>query len=151
VRIREVIPGKLYWGGRTDKIPTAILEREFSQRRISTVVNLWGTQKGLDGDPNAAGVVRRYCHRPVPCGRVTPSFVTAVTGIVDEVITALDAGEVVYVHCLVGRQRSGLIIALVLMRLNPTLSGKAALATVRGIRLSALTNPHFVTYLETLP
>jgi protein-tyrosine phosphatase len=56
----------------------------------------------------------------------------------------------VLVTCHAGRNRSGLIVALTLMRLY-TLSGEEALLMLRSQRPRAVANPAFEEYLKGLP
>ncbi len=74
----------------------------------------------------------------------------------DRIVEKLASGRVVLVTCAQGRNRSGLVSALVLMR-RRGLSGRDAVAQVRAGRNAAmplgegaLTNEMFVAYLESL-
>lgn len=60
------------------------------------------------------------------------------------------AGKSVLVTCGHGRNRSGLINALVLREIFPRWSGKLCMAKVREKRPGALHNPAFAQYLESL-
>jgi len=59
-------------------------------------------------------------------------------------------GDRLLITCYMGRNRSGLITALVLMRAHG-LSGKQAVRAVRAARPEALSNGHFTRYLERHP
>jgi hypothetical protein len=62
-----------------------------------------------------------------------------------EIVSRLRHGQRVLVTCWQGRNRSGLVSALTLIRLGT--SPKIAIARIRYARLNALSNPHFVDYL----
>jgi protein-tyrosine phosphatase len=98
------------------------------------------------GDADLPGVVE-YIHRPLPDGKTID--IPYVYSIVDEVENCLSQGKRVLVHCIAGKNRSGLICALTVRRALG-LSGAAAVAHVRHCRPGALTNPYFVEYLEKL-
>lgn len=59
-------------------------------------------------------------------------------------------GGAILTYCRAGRNRSGLMSALVLNQLFGY-DGEMAIDTVRRGRPNALANEHFVTYLKTLP
>lgn len=65
------------------------------------------------------------------------------------VLAWLHAGLRVLVHCRAGRNRSGLVAALV-VRHELRVSGREAVAIVRQARPGALANPVFEEYLNTL-
>jgi protein-tyrosine phosphatase len=58
-------------------------------------------------------------------------------------------GQRVLVHCAMGHNRSALLAGVILTYLG--MSGADAVARLRQRRHGALYNPHFATYLQTLP
>lgn len=66
------------------------------------------------------------------------------------VLKQLAAGKTVLVTCAMGRNRSGLINALVLTYLRG-IDGRGAAAIVRNARANALTNPSFCAFLDNVP
>lgn len=63
----------------------------------------------------------------------------------------LAEGGDVLTYCYYGRNRSGLVCALIIRHLLGV-SGQAALETLRAVRRGAVGgNPHFVSYLKELP
>jgi hypothetical protein len=61
-------------------------------------------------------------------------------------------GEPVYVHCGHGYDRSGLVVALALRELRPSVSGTEILELIRARRGSeALHNRRFARYVRSLP
>lgn len=73
--------------------------------------------------------------------------VSVATRTAKEVAARWHRGERVLVTCMAGRNRSGLVSALVL-QLITGVSGRKALGHVRRMRPSALTNPSFASFLE---
>ncbi len=59
------------------------------------------------------------------------------------------AGRRTFVHCTFGKNRSGLVIALVLRELEG-LTGEQALERVRDLRLNAVNNPAYASWLVAL-
>ena len=62
----------------------------------------------------------------------------------------LERGKRVLVTCVAGRNRSGLINALVLV-FKYGISGREAVARIQAIRPLALSNPSFVAFLNRIP
>lgn len=87
-----------------------------------------------------------YVVSPVP--DATKVNVMAADQATAIVLNRLARGKRVLAHCVVGKNRSGLVAALVLIR-RYGFSGNAAVAKVRQLRPGALYNPAMVKYLET--
>jgi protein-tyrosine phosphatase len=94
-----------------------------------------------------------YRYTPMPDGKTIPyEEVAHCVKIIDE---WLNAGKRVLVHCYGGRNRSGLVAAEVLMKLEG-ISGREAMARIDAVSKKkdgsarALTNPYFRAYLEQL-
>lgn len=84
---------------------------------------------------------------------ITPAIIRVANEAADYVARKVRLGRRVLVTCAQGKNRSGLISALTLVRLRG-ISGKEAALVVREARLpaaKALTNPAFSAYLESLP
>ena len=77
----------------------------------------------------------------------SPLEVETVNRAVRFVVGQLAVGKTVLVTCAMGRNRSGLINALVLTQIL-RISGLGAAAVVRKARANALTNPSFCRYLD---
>jgi hypothetical protein len=60
-----------------------------------------------------------------------------------------ETGGAILTYCRAGRNRSGLMSALLLMELTGC-DGEQAVERVRAGRPNALANPHLVTYLQSL-
>lgn len=66
----------------------------------------------------------------------------------DWVVEMFEAGRRVLVTCAAGRNRSGLVSALALMK-RRGLSGEEAVARVQAMRKDALTNESFAEYVRS--
>lgn len=66
------------------------------------------------------------------------------------VTMAIRSGQRVYVACHMGLNRSGLVTALAVRELTGW-SGRAAARMVQARRAGALSNEHFLRYVESLP
>ncbi|CAJ1377172.1 unnamed protein product [Effrenium voratum] len=70
-----------------------------------------------------------FLHAPVP-DLSTPQ-VSALRGLLDDLKTRIDRGEVVYLHCWGGRGRSGVVGACLLGHMFPKLTGEESLRLVQ--------------------
>lgn len=77
----------------------------------------------------------------------TPEEIRTATAAASTVLRALRSGKTALVTCQAGRNRSGLVNALVLVRLYG-ISGSTAAERVRRQRPNALTNPGFSAFLD---
>jgi len=78
------------------------------------------------------------------------AIVKIARGVADKLAGHLRDGKTILSTCSAGRNRSGLISGLVLMK-RYGLTGKEAVERVRLARPNALTNDVFREYLESLP
>ena len=85
----------------------------------------------------------RYLHRPLPDGRRVPE--PQVQAIVKELTAYLQQGKRLLIHCEGGRNRSGLIAALLLVQTGT--APAEAVALVRAGRKGALANTVFANYI----
>jgi len=112
--------------------------------KITGVVNLWHTP-----DDRFYELVNWYEQQSLPDGQIHGYVAKAAEAMASRVATEIQYGGCVLVHCWGGRNRSGLISALALMRLEG-ITGAEAIAAVKAVRSGALVNRHFVEYLEKL-
>lgn len=145
MRIHEIHPGLLYQSGTTLKLSDERLKAVLDEKRIMCVVNLWHRP-----DPRVQALGRAYLHDPLPDGKLPPARVAQVEALAAKVVAQLSMGRGVLVHCHAGRNRSGLVNALVLRSLTGR-SGLYCMQCVQMARPRALANPHFAAYLESLP
>jgi protein-tyrosine phosphatase len=77
-----------------------------------------------------------------------------------ELMSAMEAGGIVsgvvgdggkvLVTCNMGYNRSGLVTAIALMRLQRSKSTADIIASIRAVRPGALSNPYFVDFLKSV-
>lgn len=138
---RRRVPGTWQVRDRllVSKTPTVdVLERVGATAVISL------SRKGVEAE--AVGD-RWHWHVPIPDGRRVDAAL--VESIAQTAAGLHVVGHTVVLHCLAGRNRSALVAALVLRRLEG-LTGEAALEEVRRLRPRALANPVFEELLRGL-
>lgn len=137
----EVVPG-LFQGGhdvRGQRRTACVVGSEFD-----LVVSL-ATREGYGPDPDVEHVVLRLAD-----AGIDPATGARVQAVSDRVAEAVGDGRRVLVRCSGGLNRSGLVVALALVRLGR--SSEEAMELVRAARGPwALTNPGFVAYLGDVP
>ncbi len=79
-----------------------------------------------------------------------PGIVEAAANAANVVVDALGRGQRVLVTCAKGRNRSGLVVALVLVA-HLRISGREARERVQTLRPNALTNGAFAAFLDKVP
>lgn len=82
-------------------------------------------------------------------GRPSQAELERAVGAATRVVGHLDRARRVLVTCMAGRNRSGLVCALVL-HLRYGVSGARAVTELQRRREGALCNPHFVRFLQGL-
>jgi hypothetical protein len=87
---------------------------------------------------------------PMDDAVLTDEEVAAATFAARRALAYLHRGQRVLVTCAAGRNRSGLVSALVLM-MRRGMTGEEAVRRVQSRRKDALTNPSFAAYLRGLP
>lgn len=87
----------------------------------------------------------RYQHMPIPDGLLKMDLLPVSAELAQEI----REGGTVLTMCNAGRNRSGLLSALIVRELTG-LPGAAAMAVVRHHRPNAIANPHFERFLEGL-
>lgn len=143
MEIFEILEGQLYQSGAPKD------EAEWGSiraRGIDVVVDLFGTlDPGVPTEPNSI----LYIFWPIEDIDVLPALGILNT-LVDAVVRLIQLGHKVLVHCHMGKSRSGLLNALVVMKIRG-ISGRDAVEFIRGRRLGALGNAVFTAYLDSLP
>jgi hypothetical protein len=92
--------------------------------------------------------VQWWRYEPLPDGLVRDNG-TTIWLARDTAIAMLNQGLMTIIHCMAGRNRSGLVGALVLQQLD-NLTGPEALDRVRELRPRAVDNIHFEQFLMSL-
>ena len=148
MKIYSIRPG-LIQTARTHTLTDDECSNLVQQYGITAVLNLWHTV-----DHRMFSIIRSrngwYHVNPLPDGRIDTNMADTVEYLAGRVVTEIQHGGCVLVHCWGGRNRSGLISALALMRLEG-ITGKDAIAAVKAVRSGALVNEHFNAYLENRP
>lgn len=143
MEIFEILEGQLYQSGAPEN------EAEWGSiraRGIDVVVDLFGTlDPGVPTEPNSI----LYIFWPIEDIDVMPALGILHT-LVDTVVRLIQLGHKVLVHCHRGKSRSGLLNALVVMKILG-ISGREAVEFIRQRRLGALGNAVFTAYLGSLP
>lgn len=88
-----------------------------------------------------------WAHVPIADGQIRD--LKSITLARDTALSMMGAGHLTIVHCVAGRNRSGLVGALVVRELH-NLTGEQALDWTRRCRPRAVDNDHFETFLRSL-
>lgn len=143
MEVFEILEGRLYQSGAPED---AAEWASIHSRGIDVVVDLFGTlDPGVPTAPNSI----LYIFWPIEDADALPAM-GILTVLVDAVVRLIQLGHKVLVHCHRGKSRSGLLNALVAMKLLG-ISGRKAVDLVRLRRPGALGNAVFTAYLEALP
>ena len=143
MEIYEILDGRLYQSGA----PEDAAERDsIHARGIDVVVDLFGTlDPGVPTAPNSI----LYVFWPIEDHAALPDMGILNT-LVDTLVRLIGLGHKVLVHCHRGKSRSGLVNALVAMKILG-IDGSSAVDLVRRRRPEALGNHVFAAYLQALP
>ena len=141
-KIWEIIPGQLYQSSRWTVL-TVDQGRALAEIwGITGLLNMWKDH------PNLRKMVSWYYHVGLPDGRTIPH--AALADLVDAAEAHIRAGGCLVTMCHGGRNRSGMLSALIYQRLRNGTGAEAA-KQVRQARRGALVNPQFLSYLSMLP
>lgn len=143
MKIREIIPGKLYTRGRFDRHSKETKLKSLREQGIGIVVNLI---KRFDEDLAGPDGLEYYS-LPIADGEDWDQAM--VLALSYRMAERIREGQRILVHCNAGRNRSGLVCALIVRELWG-ISGSEALEYVRKKRPRAVDNPHFEEYLRSL-
>lgn len=145
ITIYEIVPGRLYQSARTHTLTDAELDQLVEDYGITAVLNLWHSD-----DPRMAARVLVYEVHSLPDGKLLAALADTAEQLADKVANLIKRKHHrVLVHCWGGKNRSGLITALTLMRLEKGLTGSDAIDRVKAVRKGALANEHFCAYLRS--
>ncbi len=137
--ISEVVPARLWWSD----LPTGA-----GLLAGPGIDAIYDVADADSYDADAVQALGRYVKRPLEDSDEVP--VADVMELRDEILSELQADRTVLVHCTFGKNRSGLLVALVLRSLED-LTGAEALARLRSVRTNAVNNETFANWLSTLP
>lgn len=147
MKLHEIVPGHLYQRGRSDHLDPDVKRSELELHDIDYVINLWSRP-----DPAFVDVPGlTYINYPIPDGvKLTPTKLQMLASLAAGAAYHINAsGKAVLVQCHAGRNRSGLVSALIVKELNGC-SGSAALDYVRKARPGAVDNPFFEAFLQAI-
>lgn len=147
MKVYEIIPG-LYQRGRIHHFGVDLKRVELQKKDIRDVVALAPNHPDPDLEfLDDLGIIR-YKHLPIPDGRLQIPETLLELGRV--LAGRIEAGTGVLVMCNAGRNRSGLLSALI-VRERLGISGERALEVVQRQRPNALANENFCAFLVSLP
>lgn len=135
----EVIPGRLYQGGLRDLWNGRV---DLPDAELDAVVSLTRTVRPDFASRGLLHVMWPVADGPLPDPDVLAQVVEVVVGLVE-------AGKPTLVHCAQGVNRSGLVVALALRKLEGC-SGEEAVARLRSRCPGVLRNQTFVDYVQGL-
>ena len=143
--IYEIIPGRLYQRGKMHDFPTERKLRGLVRYGITHAVVLAPPHPDPDLVAWGAADIIGYTYLPIPDGRLKKgdALLELAHGLVME-------GGCVLTMCNAGRNRSGLLSALIVRELL-CMTGAEALEHVRLHRPEALANTYFEEFLRSLP
>lgn len=136
----ELLPGRLWQGGMPVDFDWVV------GHRVDLLVDLSDADSVAPADP-VAGLTYLKC--PLVDGDELPDE-TLLHGLARLVADLVRDGRRTLVHCTFGRNRSGLLAALVLRELEG-LAGAEALRRVQGLRPGDVNNRVFADWLGSLP
>lgn len=135
----------LWIGPHLLDVPAEAKRAAIHESGINSVINVW---RGRDAD--LAGAVEAYFYAPLTDGVLDDERMARYDLLARRGVALWGAGGLL-VQCHGGRNRSGLLVGLILCY-SLGVSGAEALRTVRSTRgASALNNRHFAAWLESLP
>jgi protein-tyrosine phosphatase len=140
MKLHTILEGQLYQRGRTNHLSMPNKAVELQRKNITLVVNCSNRK-----DEEMEDIVE-YVHWPF-ADSVVPDETLLIMHTMAIVRHIKARAGAALVQCNAGRNRSGLLSALVVMSLRE-MTGKQAVAWVRDRRPNALANPDFVKYLE---
>lgn len=138
--ITEIIPGKLWQADADPNIFAKLRERELVPALVIDLQELQVPGLPLDGSI-------AYLHWPIDDGAVPD--VRMLTAIEQAACSYIDQGGVVVTMCAQGRNRSGLVSALIAARILG-LTGTNAMEHVRARVPEALSNEDFAAWLDAM-
>lgn len=142
----EILPGLLYQRGLFSKWPLARKIEAVEKGNVGAVVCL---VKHPDPEFERQFQVRGgwYVYRPISDGKIIERGLLELLAF--DLAQVIRKGKAVIVQCRAGRNRSGLLAALVVREVEGC-TGAEALEHVQRARPNALANPHFCAYLRSL-
>lgn len=140
LKLYPILPN-LYQSARTHDLSPLEKKVMVRQYGLDMVINLWHT-----ADEELTKLVKTgYIHRYVPDGKNVDFH--ELEQIADITAPLVHKGTTVLCHCYGGRNRSGLLNAMIVMRILGC-DGKIAYEYIRQRRPNSLVNETFATWLK---
>lgn len=141
--VYEILPGQLYQRGKLHHYTLEPKMAGILRYGITRIVALAPPVP----DPDLVGW-DGFLNFPIPDGRLKNRL--AILALACDLAAGIEDGGCVLTMCNAGRNRSGLLSALIVRELSG-ISGAAAMEVVRLHRPRAIANPNFEEFLESLP
>lgn len=141
--VYEPAPGRVLFSQRTHVLGDQQLYDLLKVKGITAVVNLWHTK-----DERVTSLGIRYGHFSMPDGRISDATLAIAKKAAACVSLWVRLGECVLVHCWGGKNRACLVSAIALMNLE-CINGSESICMVKRARAGALSNKHFLSWLES--
>lgn len=150
MKLNTIIPERLYVRGNALGLDRENKIRSLLDANISLVVNLW-SRVDWDFTQRAESLPYhfQYVNYPIPDGVLPRVDKVALLQTASKIDVHLRLGNSALVQCHAGRNRAGLLAALV-VRLYCDISGTAAMEMVRIRRPRAIDNLDFEQWLGSL-
>lgn len=144
--VYELIPGVLYQRGKLHALDPEKKQAGLEFYGITRSAALAPTKPDLDLVGWDMLGLHHYHHQPIPDGLLKVDLLPLAASLAHYIE---EGNGAVLTMCNAGRNRSGLLSALIIRELYG-LPGAAAAEIVRTHRPNALANEHFMRYLEGL-
>jgi hypothetical protein len=145
MKLHTILPGRLYQRGHLRDKTFLQKEAVLRHNNINYVVDLWSVP---DPDMSKLNGIK-YWHVPIPDGILCAPVLTLEPVAREVAALILNSPRAALTVCHAGRNRSGLMSALIVRQVLG-ISGERAMTIVREGRPEAIANPHFAAYLEGL-
>lgn len=143
-KVTPIIEGKLYQRGQFDQFDLDTKRRLFEKHGIDVVVSMFG-----DYDHDCFELLTMYYHKPIPDGKSAAPYYDQLLDIAAEAADWIEDGYGVLSHCHGGRNRAGLMNALIVRELED-ITGKEAMEYVMKVRPNAIATVPFQEFLLSL-
>jgi len=147
----DILPGRLYQRGKMHGHGSREKGAALQALGIGMVLGMAPREPDAGLEELSRAGLLEYVHVPIPDGKLDATTGAALLLLAAGAARrAANGGFAVLTHCNAGRNRSGLMSAL-LLREWLGLSGAEAMTHVRAARPRALANPAFEAFLAGLP
>lgn len=156
MRLRE-IPGftvydiynrVIFQRSHLEKLSFSLLIDAFEHYRIRYVIGLARAKNVMLQKLEDAGYIQ-YFHYPIPDGKLSDAVIGYTMRLATELVPYMLNGIGVLSHCNAGRNRSGLMSAILVHKLL-YITGKSAMEIVRKERPRAIDNIYFEEFIRSL-